>query len=339
MSRIVILGGSGHVGSYLVPALVERGHDVVNVSRGIAAPYRPHLAWNEVENVALDRTAEEKRGQFGVRVAALRPDIVVDMISFALPSTQQLVEALHGRVEHYLFASTIWVYGRLFSVPSTESDRPNPIDDYGRNKAQIEAWLLQQAHLRGFPATCFRPGHIVGEGWVPINPLGNTNPAVFSSIARGDELVLPNLGLEMLHHVHADDVAQWIMRAIDNRPASIGEVFNTVSAQAVTLRGYAETVYQWFGKEPRLAFSPLEEWLLGLEGKDADTSRAHVIRSSCHSIEKSRDRLGYAPRYSSFEAIHESVLALVASGKVVRPSVRTFDREVVKAAEEYRPVS
>jgi len=317
MSRIVVIGGSGHVGSYLVPALVERGHDVVNVSRGIAAPYRLHWAWKSIEQATLDRAAEEKAGQFGVKVAALEPDIVVDMISFELSSTRQLVEALRGRVEHYLCCSTIWVYGRYVSVPSTEAEPPNPIDGYGTNKAEIESWLLHQARVTGFPATCFRPGHIVGEGWAPINPLGNTNPDVFSLIARGEELVLPNLGLEMLHHVHADDVGQWIIRAIENRSASIGEVFNTVSAHAVTMRGYAERVYEWFGKEPRLAFKPFDEWMLTLEEKDAEVSRGHVIRSSCHSIEKSRERLGYIPRYTSLEAVREAVAALIASGKIV----------------------
>jgi nucleoside-diphosphate-sugar epimerase len=320
MSRIVVIGGSGHVGSYLVPALVELGHEVVNVSRGTASPYRPHFAWNAIENVALDRAAEEKNGQFGTKIAELRPDVVVDMISFDLSSTQHLVEALRGKVEHYLFCSSIWVYGRFFAVPSTEADRPNPIDTYGKGKAESEAWLLRQARLTGFPATCFRPGHIVGEGWAPINPIGNANPEIFSLIARGDELVLPNLGLEMVHHVHADDVAQWIIRAIENRTASIGEAFNTVSEQAVTLRGYAETVYRWFGKEPRLAFKLFDEWITGLEGRHAENSRGHVIRSSCHSIEKSRKRLGYKPRYTSFEAIHESVLALIDSGKVIAPN-------------------
>ena len=316
MSRIVVIGGSGHVGSYLVPALVERGHEVVNVSRGTAQPYRPHYAWSRIENVALDRAAEEESGQFGARIAELRPNIVVDMISFDLPSTRQVVEALRGKIEHYLFCSSIWVYGRLATIPSTEADAPNPIDAYGKGKAESEAWLMQQARVTGFPATCFRPGHIVGEGWNPINPIGNANPEVFSQIARGDELVLPNLGLETVHHVHADDVAQWIIRAIESRSASIGEVFNTVSEQAVTLRGYAENVYRWFGKAPRIAFKPFEEWLLSLEPGDAEASRGHVIRSSCHSIEKSRRLLGYRPRYTSFEAIQESVRALMASGKV-----------------------
>ena len=41
MSRVVIIGGSGHVGTYLVPRLVEAGFDVVNVSRGERQPYQP----------------------------------------------------------------------------------------------------------------------------------------------------------------------------------------------------------------------------------------------------------------------------------------------------------
>jgi nucleoside-diphosphate-sugar epimerase len=319
MARIVIIGGSGHVGTYLVPALVERGHDVVNVSRGTAAPYRPHPAWKAIEHVHVDRTAEESRGTFGSRIAALDADIVIDMLSFELDGTQQLVEALRGKIGHYLFCSSIWVYGHTVSVPSTELDPPNAIDTYGVNKAKIEGWLLQQARRNGFPATCFRPGHIVGEGWVPINPLGNLNPEVFAVMARGDELVLPNLGLETVHHVHADDVAQWIIRAIEHRAATIGEAFNTVSPQALTLRGYAEAMYRWFERQPRLSFLPFEQWKLGLEKADAEASWGHIMRSSCVSIEKSRQRLGYAPRFSSLEAIQQSVAALITSGRITVP--------------------
>jgi nucleoside-diphosphate-sugar epimerase len=319
MARIVIVGGSGHVGTYLVPTLIGRGHEVVNVCRGAAKPYRPHPAWKAVEQVIVDRKAEEAKGKFGSRIANLNADIVIDMISFELERTQQLVEALRGKIEHYLFCSSIWVYGHATSVPSTETDPTNAIDTYGINKAKIEAWLSQQTRRNGFPATCFRPGHIVGEGWVPINPQANANPNVFSVIARGEELVLPNLGLEMLHHVHADDVAQWIIRAIEHRAASIGEVFNTVSSQALTLRGYAEAMYRWFGQEPRLSFAPFDQWKLSQEKRDADSSWGHIMRSSCVSIEKSRQRLGYNPRFSSLEAIQQSVTALIVSGQITSP--------------------
>jgi len=322
MARIVVIGGSGHVGTYLVPKLVDLGREVVNVSRGAAAPYQPHAAWKAVKQVLIDRKIEEAEGQFGSRIAELHADIVVDMISFELEGSQQLVQALRGKIEHYLFCSSIWVYGHSTSVPTTEVERPNAIDTYGRNKAEIEDWLLHQARKEGFPATSFRPGHIVGEGWVPINPQGNFNTDVYSLIARGEELVLPNLGLEMLHHVHADDVAQWILRAIEHRAASIGEVFNTVSSQALTLRGYAEAMYRWFGREPRLSFAPFDQWKLGLEKRDAETSWGHIMRSSCVSIEKSRQRLEYNPRFSSLEAIQQSVTALIASGRITVPEKR-----------------
>ncbi|MGU3576441.1 NAD-dependent epimerase/dehydratase family protein [Brucellaceae bacterium C25G] len=316
MSRIVVIGGSGHVGTYLVPILVELGHQVVNVSRGSAKPYRPHYAWSAIENVSLDRVKEEEQGTFGKKIAGLKPDIVIDMIAFDLNSTRQLVEALKGKIEHYLFCSSIWVYGRYVSVPSLETDPVSPIDAYGQGKAESEAWLMREARLSGFPATCFRPGHIVGEGWVPTTPQGNSNPDVYSRIARGETLTLPNLGSETVHHVHAIDVAQLIVKAIENRSASVGEIFNAVSGQAITLRGFAEAVFRWFDKEPSLEFQPFEEWLAGLEPEFAENSKGHVVRSSSHSIEKARFRLGYEPRYSSLEAIYESVQALIAQGLV-----------------------
>ena len=42
--RVVIIGGSGHVGTYLVPRLIEAGHEVVAVSRNQRQPYEPHAA-------------------------------------------------------------------------------------------------------------------------------------------------------------------------------------------------------------------------------------------------------------------------------------------------------
>src|SRR5689334_17472514 len=100
--RIVIIGGSGHVGTYLVPRLVAAGHTVVALSRGRRAPYRPHHAWGQVEQITVDREAEEAAGTFGQRVRALRPDAVIDMICFTLASARQLVEALRGDVGHFL---------------------------------------------------------------------------------------------------------------------------------------------------------------------------------------------------------------------------------------------
>jgi nucleoside-diphosphate-sugar epimerase len=316
MSRIVVIGGSGHVGGYLVPRLVEAGHQVMNVTRGLQTPYRDHAAWNSVESVVLDREAEEKAGSFGAKIADLKPDVLIDKICFTLDSAQQLVEALDGRVSHFLHTGTIWVHGHSLSVPTCESDARAPFGDYGRQKSEIENYLLDRAHRTGFPATVVRPGHIVGPGWSPLNPAGHFNKLVFSTIARGEELMLPNFGLETVHHVHADDVAQVFMNAMTNWGGSVGEAFNAVSASAETLRGYAEAMYAWYGQEPKLRFAPFADWADHQSKEDADTTWEHIARSPCHSIEKAQRLLGYAPRYSSLAAVQESVSWLIAQGQV-----------------------
>jgi len=320
MARVVVIGGSGHIGTYLIPLLVGQGHAVVNVSRGQARSYQPDLAWMQVEQVMLDRVALERSGDFGQHIAELQADVVVDLISFDLPSTQALVDALRGRVGHFLHCGTIWVYGHNAAIPAEESDLLNPQGEYGIQKAAIETWLLREARLNGFPATVFRPGHIVGPGWAPINPQGHVNPEVFSRIALGETLVLPNFGLETVHHVHAADVAQLVSQAMLNRAASLGEAFNAVSPQALNLRGYAEAMFRWFGLEPQLAFLPFDEWKDTQTAEDADKALEHIMRSPCHSIEKARRRLGYSPRYSSLAAVQEAVRALIAAGTVEMPA-------------------
>ena len=52
------------------------------------------------------------------------------------------------------------------------------------------------------------PGHISGPGWPVITPAGNLDPATWTALATGRPLALPDNGLGVLHHVHADDVAQ-----------------------------------------------------------------------------------------------------------------------------------
>src|SRR5215208_4949312 len=100
--RIVIIGGSGHVGTYLVPRLISAGHAVIAISRGQREPYQPHAAWQSVQQIVADRDDEEAAGTFGARVRDLQPDVVIDMICFTLESARQLVVALHGQVQHVL---------------------------------------------------------------------------------------------------------------------------------------------------------------------------------------------------------------------------------------------
>ncbi len=145
MRRVVVIGATGHIGSYLVPRLVRGGHEVIAMSRGTRDPYHASPQWNSVTRVTVDREAQDAEGTFGARIAALRPDVVIDLVCFT------------------------------------------------------------------------------------------ADPTVWTSLATGRPLALPDHGLGVLHHVHADDVAQAFERAL-SRSAAIGASFHVVAEQAMTLR-------------------------------------------------------------------------------------------------------
>jgi nucleoside-diphosphate-sugar epimerase len=283
------------------------GHEVVCLSRGEREPYQPHAAWDSVERVQVDREAEEAAGSFGARVRDLEPDAVIDMICFTPESARQLVEALRGRIQHVLHCGTIWVHGPSVEVPTTEEQPRRPFGEYGINKAAIEAYLLDEARRGGFPVTILHPGHIVGPGWHPLNPAGHFHPRVFAQLARGEELALPNLGLETVHHVHADDVAQAFMGALANWSNAAGESYHVVSPAALTLRGYAESIAAWFGQPARLRFLPWEDWRATVSEAEAEATWDHIAHSPNCSIAKARRLLGYGPRYSTMQAVTEAV--------------------------------
>jgi nucleoside-diphosphate-sugar epimerase len=308
--KVTIIGGTGHVGTYLVPGLVLAGHEVTCVSRRNREPYTPHAAWKSVRQVIIDREEAERQGTFGEQILRLGADIVIDMICFTPESAGQLAEALEGSVQHFLHCGTIWVHGHSEVVPTTESQPRKPFGEYGIKKALTEDYLLELHMRKGFPVTIIHPGHIVGPGWVPLNPAGHFNPEVFSRLAAGEELILPNLGMETVHHVHASDVAQAFLKSIENRGRALGEAFHTVSPRALTLRGYAEAMAAWFGVKPNLSFLPWEEWVKTVSQDEAEATWDHIAHSPNCSIEKAARLIGYSPRYTSLQAVQEAVLSL-----------------------------
>jgi nucleoside-diphosphate-sugar epimerase len=314
--RIVLIGGTGHIGTFLIPRLVNAGHDVIVASRGKRGPYVPHPAWNAVRRIEIDRTAEDAAGTFGARIAALEADAVVDLICFTVASAQHLVDALQARQTLLLHCGTIWVHGRPATVPVTEDVPRHPFGDYGMQKAAIEQLLLDSTRRGAARAVILHPGHMVGPGWKPLNPAGHFNPDVFTRIAHGELLQLPNDGMETVHHVHADDVAQAFELAITHPDDAVGESFHVVSPAPLTLRAYAEAMFAHFGQPARLGFLPWEKWRHTVTEDEAAATWDHIAHSPHCGIAKARQRLGYAPRYTSLEAVIESVNALIAAGVV-----------------------
>jgi nucleoside-diphosphate-sugar epimerase len=314
MGRVVVLGATGHIGSYLVPRLVRAGHEVVAVSRGERAPYHEAVEWQSVQFVAVDRDADEAAGTFGRRIADLRPDAVVDLICFVPASAQQLVDALRPARPLLLHCGTIWVHGRVARVPVTEDEPRTGYGEYGSNKAAVESLLHRETLTGGVPSVVLHPGHICGPGWPVVTPAGNLDADVWRRLAVGEPVALPALGLGVLSHVHADDVAQAFERAL-TRPEAIGASFHVVAEQAMTCRGLAEGAAAWFGREAVLDLVEWDEFERRVGPEHAAATREHVDRSVTASIERARSILGYSPRWSSLEALRESLRWLATHGQ------------------------
>jgi nucleoside-diphosphate-sugar epimerase len=317
--RVVVIGGTGHIGTYLVPRLVQAGHEVVVLSRGQRSPYSGHGVWRHVRQLVVDREGEDATGDFGAFVADLAPDVVIDLICFSEDSARQLAEALQGRIQHLLHCGTIWVHGPSSTVPTHEDAPRKPFGDYGIAKAAIERYLLDAARRRGLPVTVVHPGHISGPGWTPINPAGNLDLQVFQDLADGTEVQLPHLGLETLQHVHAADVAGVFSAAMANRSVAIGESFHAVAAGALTLRGYAEGVAQSFGRDANLSFLPWERWREKVTARDAELTWDHLAHSPHCSMDKAAQLLGFRPRHSPLDTVLAAVGWLVDNGRITAP--------------------
>ncbi len=314
MSRVVVIGATGHIGTYLVPRLVDGGHEVIAVSRGERGPYHASPQWDAVTKVSADRDAEDANGTFGDRIAALRPDVVIDLICFTRASAQQLLAALRPERPLLVHCGTIWVHGPALRVPVTEDEPRTAYGEYGTGKAEIEALLHEETRAGGVPAVVLHPGHISGPGWPVITPAGNLDPATWTLLATGRPLALPDHGLGVLHHVHADDVAQAFERAL-SVPAAVGASFHVVAEQAMTQRGLAAGAAQWFGREAVLDFVDWAEFIRRAGSQHAEVTREHTSRSIAASIARARQVLQYTPRYSSLGALHEALAWLVANGQ------------------------
>ncbi len=305
--KIVIIGGTGHIGTYLVPRLVSAGHEVICVSRQKSEPFSKNPLWDSVKQIAIDRTEAEEKGTFGAQIKELHGEIIIDLICFTPESAKLLAKSLMGEIQHFIHCGTMWVHGYSEQVPTRESQERKPFGDYGIIKAKTESYLLSICSQKNFPVTILHPGHITGPGWLPINPAGNLDPSIFLKLARGEEINLSNFGMETVHHVHADDVAKAFMNAIENRQKSIGESFHVVSEQALTLRGYANAVAGWYGQEAKIRFLPWEKWKKTVSREDAELTWDHIAHSPNGSIEKARKLLNYQPKYSSLQAVREAM--------------------------------
>ncbi|WP_439693129.1 NAD-dependent epimerase/dehydratase family protein [Curtobacterium sp. SP.BCo] len=314
--HIVVIGATGHIGTFLVPRLVRAGHRVTALSRGTSTPYSDAPEWAQVDRVVVDREQEDRDGTFGARIAAMRADAVVDLVCFTLSSARALVDALRGSDTHLVHCGSIWRAGVSHVLPITEEHSSPPFGEYGVQKDAIARMLKHETAEGGVVTTSLHPGHISGPGWVPIGPLGNLDTTVLTRLSAGTPIEVPGLGAETMAHVHADDVAQAFQLAVEHRDTAAGEDCFITAPTALTVRGYAHLAASWFGQEARLHSVSWDRFRETTAPEHAGASWEHLSRSQVFSTEKARRVLGYEPAHTAEATVLDAVRWLVEHGEV-----------------------
>lgn len=144
-----MIGAAGHIGTYLIPLLVNAGYDTVAITRKMTQPYEDAPAWHTVKRELMDRVDAP---DFMRKLKAMEPDVVVDLVNFDINDTKKIVEGLkHTKLSHYLYCSSCWAHGRAETIPFDPNDlRKDPLDDYGRDKFASEMYLKDQFRQNGW---------------------------------------------------------------------------------------------------------------------------------------------------------------------------------------------
>ncbi|MEO1158871.1 MAG: UDP-glucose 4-epimerase GalE [Pseudomonadota bacterium] len=150
---VLVTGGAGYIGSHMVLALCDAGHDVVvldNLSTGMAWAVAPQatliegdIGDEELTLNIIDEHSVDAIIHFAGSIIV--PESVSDPLGYYLNNTVKSRALIHSAVKagvpHFIFSSTAAVYGNPKTVPVTEDDDLLPISPYGTSKLMTELML------------------------------------------------------------------------------------------------------------------------------------------------------------------------------------------------------
>lgn len=298
--KVLVMGASGHIGSYLVPTLVKENHEVFAVMRGQRTPYGyDERTWNKVKILQMSRdelcSSDVLQENF---------DVVCDLIAYDVADVQKLLSKIRNDA-FYVQIGSIWAYGNKAYLPVDEEHPKNGLDTYGKNKGYVEEYLFDLVRQKKLRATVVHPGHVSGKEWQPINPQGNKDESVYEKIRKGEEVALPFLGLTTLQHVHSYDLAQMISACIRRQDVANGQAFNAVAEKAMTQRAVCESLYARYGQKPNLQYLEWGDFEKAVGEENAMITFDHAKHSPCCSAEKAKRLLGVEIRYSIMDIFDE----------------------------------
>lgn len=300
--RLLIIGGTNHIGPYLVKRLVARGDLVTVVNRGSRNAKLPA----QTEFLTADIYQE---GALAAAVGERTFDAAIHMIAGSARSSQVVLEPLHGKIGRYLHCGSTGVFAPLPHCPADETCPQDPPVELGgfEGKVQADNEARRLCAEYGLPIVILRPTNVGGPGNVPLDLWGGRNPEYFQRILNGQTVEIPNDGDTLLQIVHADDMAKSFVDALDH-PAVEGD-FNISCAYAITHNTYAELLGEALGRKPLIEHLPMEDlWArYGPSGKISRGGLLFLCEHMCFDLTKARTQLGYEPQFQPEDSVPQTV--------------------------------
>lgn len=320
--RILITGGTGFIGSHLVDRLQGMNHEVIALVR--RGSNRKFLTPRGIETRTADLTeADEVDGLLkGVDIvfhlASIRgsgwayTDEEVGRINVGI--TGNLLKASADRVKHFIYVSSVSVYGHFKTGPAGEDYPCLPSTRYGVSKYEAEGLVNAFHREKGIPATIIRPVITYGprDRWGMVTKLiGLINSGRYLTVGSGGNRV---------HLVYIDDLIQGLIMVMLN-PAAIGKTYILAGERPVTINRLVGIIASLLNKNVPPLHAPV--WLARLTGlamemlykatyrkREPFLTRDKVdimTRDRSFNIDRAKRELGYTPRINYEEGLKRTV--------------------------------
>jgi len=282
MSKILVTGGAGYIGSHTTLALAEAGYEVVvydNLSTGKAEAVLPpaRLVVGDLADTGkLGRLMQDEKfsGVLHFAGSIVVPESVENPLKYYLNNTNNTTElirlAVQNNIPRFIFSSTAAVYGMPDTPAVTEDSPTNPINPYGRTKLMSE-WVIEDtaAAHPGFTFVILRYFNVAGAD--PEGRIGQCTPdathliKVASQAALGRRDALHIFGTDyptpdgtcIRDYIHVADLAGAHVLSLRHLEAgSPSSIFNCGYGHGYSVREIAAAVKEASGVDFPVIESP-----------------------------------------------------------------------------------
>ena len=267
LSRILVTGGAGFIGSHVAEALQRRGHTVTvldDLSGGRVENLPDGLTFvhGSVTDAALvERLFASSSFDYVYHLAAYAAEGLSHFIkrfnytNNVIGSVTLINAAVNTGVRGFVFASSIAVYGGAAVAEMTETASPQPEDPYGIAKLAVEQELRASRRMFGLDSIVFRPHNVYGPKQNIADPYRNVVGIFMNQLLQGRPMTIFGDGSQTRAFSYVDDIVPIMVGAIDVE-AAWNETFNVGADEPVSLNDLARRVAAALGAEPRIEYLP-----------------------------------------------------------------------------------